>query len=130
MRRQWRRRAGQTALLALLLQLVLPLLTVHQARAEPGPALPFVICTGGGLVWIDPEGRQPPDGGGPDDGEPTQHCPICFSKQLSAALPPTAAAPSESRQHATSGVGPQHSAPPLAAASAPPLPPRGPPFAA
>jgi hypothetical protein len=128
MRRQWRRRAGQGALLALLLQLVLPFSTVHQATAEPGLGGAFVICTSAGLVWIDPDGRRA-SGAVPDGDPDTAHyCPVCSTKQLAAAavlpvglaLGPAGAARAALAAPATT---------PLIASSAPPLPPRGPPFA-
>lgn len=130
MRRQSRRRAGQGALLALLLPLVLPLLTVHQATAAPGPAGPFVICTAAGLVWIDPgadaSDSEPAEG----EPEPAHHCPVCFAKQLATAalLPATPLHHPLPLQQATSVP----AVPVLQpnGGSAPPLPPRGPPLAA
>lgn len=127
MRRGWRR-AGQGALLALLLQLALPLLTVHQATAQPGQDVPFVICTGAGLVWIDPAGAAA--AGGPPDGDrdTAHHCPICLGKQLaSAALLPTAPVLRLAERRAATAIldAPSASG---AVASAPPLPPRGPPL--
>ena len=131
MRRQLPRRAGQGALLALLLQLVLPLLALEQvSSAAPGPGGPFVICTGKGPVWIDPaasaDDSDAPDG----EPDPTHHCPICLGKQLAAAalLPGTPLHHPRPRQKTTS-------VPSIAdlqpnAGRAPPLPPRGPPLAA
>ena len=131
MRRQLLRRAGQGALLALLLQLVLPLLAVERATAAaPGPGGALVICTGKGPVWIDPaastDDSDAPDG----EPDPAHHCPICLGKQLAAAalLPVTPLHHPLRPQKATSVP----SIPDLQpnGASAPPLPPRGPPPAA
>jgi len=130
MRRGGQRWAGQAALLALLLQLALPFATVHQATAAPGPGGPFVICTSAGLVWIDP-GAGTGDGEAPDgDPDRAHHCPICFSKQLAAAtLLPIGPVLLPLPQHGTATSPPARAALP-ATATAPPLPPRGPPLAA
>lgn len=128
MRRQWRRRAGQGALLALLLQLVLPFLTVQQAIARPGLDAPFVICTSAGLVWIDADGKSAESGapGGGQDDTAAHHCPVCFAKQLSAALVP-AALPLLFAEPVAAVLAAGISAAPSLASSAPPLPARGPP---
>ena len=130
MRRGGRRQAGQAALLVLLLQLVLPLLTVHQATAAPGLGGPFVICTSAGLVWIDP-GASTPEGNAPDGERDRAHnCPICFSKQLAAAtLLPVAPLLHPLPRHSAAALPPAGAAYP-AARTAPPLPARGPPLAA
>ena len=131
MRRQWRRRAGQGALFALLLQLALPFLTVQQATAGPGLDAPFVICTSAGLLWINPDGTSA-KGGAHGDGQghtAAHHCPICFAKQfaaaalLPAALPLLLAEPIAAARitHASAAHG--------ITRSAPPLPARGPPIA-
>jgi len=129
MRRGGQRRAGQGALLALLLHLVLPLLTTHQATAAPGPGGPFVICTSAGLVWIDPGAHASDSDPAEGEPEPTHHCPICFAKQLAAAalLPLSPPLQQLSRHHTT--VVPAAPAVRSRAGSAPPLPPRGPPLA-
>ncbi len=130
MRRQWRRRAGQGALLALLLQLVLPFLTVQQAIARPGLDAPFVICTSAGLVWVNADG-SPADGGAPGGGQDdtaAHHCPICFAKQLAAAALVPAAPPLLFAGPVAAVLAAGISAAPSVASSAPPLPARGPPF--
>jgi hypothetical protein len=130
MRRQVRRRAGQGALLALLLQLALPFLTVHQATAGPGLGGPFVICTSAGLVWIDPEVTSAEDDAPEGEPETAHHCPVCFSKQLAtAALVPAAKPLPPLARPEAAAVAAARTLPPLAA-SAPPLPARGPPRAA
>jgi hypothetical protein len=123
MRGHWRRRAGLGALAALLLQLALPFVTVPQAAARMGPDAPFVICTGAGLVWIDPRGDETPA----SDHDGAVSCLVCLTKHLAAALPaPSALAEPVSL---APGLQVQPAVPaPLAATSAPPLPPRGPPL--
>ena len=123
MRRSGRRRVGQAALLALVLQLVLPFVTVHQATAAPGPGGPFVICTSAGLAWIDPAAEGEAPDGAPDTA---RHCPVCFSKQLAVALLPVARLLQPLPLETAAIVPPApavHSAP----GTAPPLPARGPP---
>lgn len=129
MRRRRHGWAGQGALIALLLHLALPLLSVQNAIASPASDAPFVICTGAGLVWVTPEGR-------PAEGEPrdrdrhiNHYCPICATKQLgSAALPPTVALILPTAPFARIARQPTVLPPPLVR-SAPPLPARGPPVA-
>jgi|GEM_PF-1958697 len=128
MRQRAARWAGQGAVLALLLQLALPLLTLHQATAAPGPGGAFVICTGAGLVWIMPDGA--PASGDDGENDAGHHCPVCFSKHLLAtALSPTAGPLPPPRRHfAGTALPAEHATP--APKSAPPLPARGPPLAA
>lgn len=128
MREAAQRRAGRGALLALLLQLLLPLFTVQQAAARPGDPAGFVICTGAGLVWITPDGVPASDGDGdPDSG---YHCPICLGKQLAmAALLPSGPLLQPAPWHIARTVLPGKRAMPVRA-SAPPLPARGPPLSA
>lgn len=121
MRRLWRQRAARGAVLALLLHLALPWLTLHQPMAAPGPAGPFVICTGAGLVWIDAEDDAP------EGSETAYNCPICFAKQLAVALPPRAPTLHDVPTVQACATRPDGAAPPPVAASAPPLPARGPP---
>ena len=131
MRRQWRRRAGQGALFALLLQLVLPFLTIQQAIARPDLDAPFVICTNAGLVWINPDG-SPAKGvapGGDQDDTAAHHCPICFAKQFAAAALLPATAPLPAAEPIAGALAVAAAAAPRIASSAPPLPARGPPFA-
>jgi hypothetical protein len=126
MGRKWRRRAGQGAILALLLQLVLPFATLHQAAALPGADAPFVICTSAGLVWIEPDGT--PARGGEGEPDPGHHCPVCFAKQLAAAaMLPMAPLLQPGPRDALRMVATARAALPSAAAL-PPLPARGPPF--
>lgn len=123
-RRSWRLWAGRGALLALLLQLALPLLGAQQAAAQPGPSGPLLICTGTGLVWVDLDGTPARDG-----KRSSYHCPACLNRPLvGAALLPTvpallapAAACADLPVAAPARVS--------ATASAPPLPARGPPWA-
>lgn len=128
MRRRTSRRAGQGAVLALLLQLVLPFLTVHEATAAPGPGGAFIICTGAGLVWINPDGT--PASGDERDRDAGHHCPVCFAKQLvaTALLPSALPLPPISRDLAGTTLPAERTTP--APASAPPLPARGPPLLA
>ena len=127
MRRRWQAWAGQGALIALLLQLALPFLSVQTAIASPAGGAPFVICTGSGLVWITPEGA-PAEGEPPEDDRHIDHyCPICSTKQLgSAALLPTAASILPAAPYVRIARQPTVLPPPLVR-SAPPLPARGPP---
>jgi hypothetical protein len=128
MGRKCRRRAGQGAILALLLQLVLPFATLHQAAALPGAHAPFVICTSVGLVRIEPDGT--PARGGAGELDPGHHCPVCFAKQLAAAaMLPMAPLLQPGPREAPRIVATARAAPPSAAAL-PPLPARGPPLAA
>ena len=131
MRRQLRRRAGQGALFALLLQLALPFLTVQQAIARPGGLdAPFVICTSAGLIWINADGT-PAKGGAPGDGQDdtaTHHCPICFAKQFAAAALLPAVPPFLLAEPIAAARIPHALAAHGIARSAPPLPARGPPF--
>jgi hypothetical protein len=126
MRRKWRRRAGQGAILALLLQLVLPFATLHQAAALPGADAPFVICTSVGLVWIEPAAT--PARGDEGEPDPGHHCPVCLAKQLAATAmmpvgPMLQAGPRDALRMA---AGARSALPP--AAALPPLPARGPPL--
>jgi hypothetical protein len=128
MGRKWRRRAGHGAILALLLQLVLPLSTLHRAATLPGADGPFVICTSVGLVWIEPDGT--PARGGEGAPDPGHHCPVCFTKQLAAAaMLPVAPLLQREPRDALRIVATARAALPPAAAL-PPLPARGPPLAA
>ena len=122
MHRRWQGWAGQGALIALLLHLALPFLSVQNAIARPATDAPFVICTGAGLVWITPEG-EPPD----RDRHIDHYCPICSTKQLgSVAMLPTAAPILPAAPYVRIARQPTVLPPPLAR-SAPPLPARGPP---
>lgn len=127
--RRWRRRAGQGALFALLLQFALPFLTIQQATARPGLDAPFVICTSAGLLWINADGTPAKGGapGGDQDDTAAHHCPICFAEQFAAAalLP---AAPPLLLAEPIAAVLVCAAAAPRIASSAPPLPARGPPF--
>ena len=125
MRGQWRRRAGLGALAALLLQLALPFVAAPQAAARTGLDGPFVICTGAGLVWIDPAGDGTPAG----DHQSIGSCVICLTQHLAVALP----GPAEMAEPGSFAAGlPARPAVPaaLTATSAPPLPARGPPLLA
>jgi hypothetical protein len=126
MGRKWRRRAGQGAILALLLQLVLPLSTLHRAATLPGADAPFVICTSAGLVWIEADGT--PARGGEGEPDAGHYCPVCLAQHLAgAAMLPAAPLLQPGPKDALRMVAVAHSALPPAAAL-PPLPARGPPF--
>ena len=130
MRRQRWRWTGQGALFALLLQLALPFLTVHQATAGPGVDAPFVICTSAGLVWINPDGSLAEGGvpSGDQDDTAAHHCPICFAKQFAAAALLPAAPPFPAVEPIAAALAVAEAAVLRIASSAPPLPARGPPF--
>ena len=124
MRHRWRRRVGAWALLALMLQLVLPALVVQRAAALPDGGAFFVVCTGAGLVRLTPDGT-PVDGGTGDGAE--LHGPACLIKQpvLLALLP---ASPVVLPLPASASMpAPSSDAAGPSAGGAPPLPARGPP---
>lgn len=129
MRDASRRRAGRVALLALLLQLLLPLLTVQQVVARTGEAAAgFFICTGAGLVWIIPDG--PPASNGDSDPDAGFHCPVCLGNQLAvAALLPSGPWLHPGPWSNARALLPERRTMPRSA-SAPPLPARGPPLLA
>ncbi len=116
---------ARAALLAMLLQLVVPFLGLGQLAARGIGDAPFVICTGAGLVWVNPDGTPVED-----QKETDQICPICAPSKLVATvdLPIMAAlmlpAPQSMRP------APAERDEPLALQTAPPLPARGPPPAA
>lgn len=123
MRGHWRRRAGLGALAALLVQLALPFAAVPQAAARTGLDGPLVICTGAGLVWIDPQGDQTPA----SDQESRGSCVICLTKHLAVPLP----VPAEMAEPGSFAAGPPARPAvlaPITPTSAPPLPARGPPL--
>lgn len=115
----------EAALVALLLQLLLPLANAQGARLPGGAEAPILICTGTGLVWAYPGDR--PAGG---EGEPEARCPACLSHAPvgAALLPSEPALPAPFASLATA-TGRAMPAPPARLAS-PPLPPRGPPLSA
>jgi hypothetical protein len=122
MRWHWRRRAGLGALAALLLQLGLPFVAVAQAAARTGLDGPFVICTGAGLVWIDPRDDETPA----SDHESVGSCIICLTQHLAVPL----LVPAEMAEPGSLAGGlPTRPAVlgSVTATSAPPLPARGPP---
>lgn len=113
---------ARAALLAMLLQLALPFLGLGQLAARGIGDAPFVICTGAGLVWVNPDGTPVKDEQAPD-----QSCPICTSGKLAALavlpLAPALTLPAPPTMRlATAGLGVS-----LAPQATPPLPPRGPP---
>lgn len=122
MREHWRRRARLGALAALLLQLALPFVAVPQAAARTALDGPFVICTGAGLVWIDPQGDETPA----SDQERSGSCVICLTKHLAASLPLATGMAEPGSFVADLSVRPAVLAP-ITPTSAPPLPARGPP---
>lgn len=115
------RSIAQAALLAVLLQLVVPFLGLGQLAARGVGEAPFVICTGAGLVWVNSDGTPV------EDHEKTHpSCPVCALGKLaaSAVLP---MAPVLTLPAATLLVPPVHDVS-LALRTAPPLPARGPPL--
>ncbi len=123
--RYWQRRArsyiARAALLAMLLQLALPFLGLGQLVARGVGDAPFVICTGAGLVWVNPDGTPVED-----ERTPEQSCPICTSGKLAALavlpLAPALTLPAPPAMRlATAGLDVA-----LTPQAAPP-PPRGPP---
>lgn len=123
--RQAPRCIARAALLAVLLQLVLPFLGFGQLAARGIGDAPFVICTGAGLVWVNPDGTPVED-----QKETDQSCPICAPSKLAATfiLPtmPALTLPAPP----TVRPAPAERDVPLAPQTAPPLPARGPPPAA
>ena len=123
--RQAPRCIARAALLAVLLQLVVAFVGLGQLAAKGFGDAPFVICTGAGLVWVNPDGTPVKD-----QKETDQICPICAPSKLVATvdLPIMAAlmlpAPQSIRP------APAERDEPLALQTAPPLPARGPPPAA
>jgi hypothetical protein len=117
-----RRSVARAALLALLLQLVVPLLGLGQLSAKGIGDAPFVICTGAGLVWIDPEGTPV------EEHEETHpSCPVCaLGKFAASAVLPMAPALTLPAALVTR-LAPPGRAVSLALRTAPPLPARGPP---
>jgi len=122
-RRQGRAWSARLALLTLLLQLALPFISLQPlaAAAAAGADAPFVICTGAGLVWINPDGTPPQS-----DADPVRHCPLCIVKQSAALLPALATLRLPVPAEATL---PAALTPVAAEVTTPPLPARGPPGA-
>jgi hypothetical protein len=110
-------------MLAVLLQLALPFLGLGQLAARGIGEAPFVICTGAGLVWVNPDGTPV------EDHEETHpSCPVCALGKLAAsAVLPMAPVLTLQAALATRLVPPACDVS-LALRTAPPLPARGPPL--
>jgi hypothetical protein len=114
---------ARAALLAMLLQLALPFLGLGQLAARGIGDAPFVICTGAGLVWVNPDGTPV------EDHEETHpSCPVCALGKLAAsAVLPMAPVLTLPAALAMRLVPPGRDVS-LALRTAPPLPARGPPL--
>lgn len=128
-RRALRPVVARAALLTLLLQLFLPFAGLGQLQAKGPGAAPFVICTGAGFAWINPDGT--PAGDPSQDRQAPEHrCPVCALSHIAAtAILPATPALALPVPEAVRLVPITRDAS-SARQAAPPLPARGPPAAA